>query len=209
VDYVATDAYYQTEDSLVGLLQDVYNYNVRFKKPQFVSEYGGTPYGGSEQLLAADLHNGIWIGYHIPFGAAPLYFWHNFVEDKNLFRHYRALAEYAFGEDRVQDNLLPVPVNLSPPAAKAVCLKNDRKALLWFYTSGQLTQPPQPDSPVFTNATSARLEGFVPGTYFLEFWDTYAGGVFDRSKVVSSDGSIAFQLPLSNKDFALKIRLSE
>lgn len=211
VDYVVTNAYYQERrTNLVDTLARISDFNSRFGKPQFVSEFGGSSAGGSDQLLAADLHNGLWAGYHLPFAGTPLFWWHNFIQDLDLYGLFGALARYHSGEDRLAAPLEPRAMTLSgeePARLDVLCLAGETRALAWFYAPDRLGRPARPDDPELARGLEASIEGLTPGLYLLEFWDT--GGGFPgerRYGEVDAAGRLVFPLPPANRDFALKIR---
>ncbi len=208
VAYTLTNAYYGGRNGLAATLSNAARFLERFDKPHFVSEYGGSSGGGDEDLLKADLHNGLWIGYHLPFAAPPLFWWHNFIEEQNLFFHYRALANYAAGEDRSLEKLVPARVALNGEGVEktaSFCLKGSRRAFIWFYDQGQLSRLPAEDGLPFFKQARASLEGLESGDYRLEFWDTYRGVIFEERRV-KGQGRLEFDLPPVNRDFAVKIK---
>ncbi|MCX7705167.1 MAG: DUF5060 domain-containing protein [bacterium] len=208
VDYVLTNAYYDVRGgNIVDTLKNIVNFNARFNKPHFVSEYGGNWNAGPEALIEADLHNGIWAGAHLPFAAVPLFWWHNFIEDKNLYYHYKALAQYLGDIDRVKENFEPKTIAISgenTEKIKSLCLANQEKAIVWIYGQDRLKRPPAENDGPLTKNNQCTIEGLTQGDYMIEFWDTYSGKIMDKKKKQNID-KLSFQLPEINRDFAIKI----
>jgi hypothetical protein len=209
VSYVTTNAYYGGAGNIVKTLQGIANFNARFNKPQFASEFGGNWNAGPKEMLEADIHNGIWAGYHLPLAATPLYWWHNYIEDKDLYFYYRALAKYNEGENRLDEKLYPKNCIISGENIKnldVLGMGNDHYVLLWFYGTDRLTQPPKPDdAPLAVNASFSLTE-MQAGDYDVEFWDTYKGVVLEKKTARCDNGTLAVAIPQSNKDFAVKVK---
>ncbi|HOK80154.1 MAG TPA: DUF5060 domain-containing protein [bacterium] len=208
VDYVLTNAYYDVRGgNIVDYLKVIANFNARFNKPHFVSEYGGNWNAGPEALIEADLHNGIWAGSHLPFAATALFWWHNFIEEKNLYFHYKALAEYMTGVDRLKEKLDPKQVKITGENEnniKSLCLAGQEKALIWVYGQDRLKKPPSDSDPPLTKNNQCLIEDLIPGDYVIEFWDTYTGKIV-KTEIEKNQGSLSFMLPETNRDFAIKI----
>jgi len=208
VDFVLTNAYYPVNRSnIVDYLVTVADFNSRFNKPHFVSEYGGNWNAGPEELIEADLHNGIWAGAHLPFAAIPLFWWHNFIEDKNLYYHYKALAQYLENIDRTKESFNPKSIKITGDnvsSIKSLCIASQEKALIWIYEQDRLKKPPAETDPPITKNNQCIIDGLISGDYMIEFWDTYSGKITQTQKVKLTDG-LAFLLPQISRDFAIKI----
>jgi len=209
VDYVLTNAYYGISGGdIVSTLKNIVDFNSRFNKPHFVSEYGGNWNAGPEQLIEADLHNGIWAGAHLSFAAVPLFWWHNFIEEKNLYFYYKALAEYIGSEDRLKERFEQKTIKISGENISnigSLCLASDKKALIWIYGKDRLKRPPvDSDPPLTTKSHQCTIDGLIPGDYVIEFWNTYSGKIFETKKEINQ-GILSFTLPDVNRDFAVKV----
>ncbi len=208
VDYVLTNGYYGVgKGNIVDTLKHIASFNARFNKPHFVSEYGGNWNAGPESLLEADIHNGIWAGCHLPFAAIPLYWWHNHIEEKNLYFYYKALANYMMFEDRLNTRLDPKKITISGENSNKVgnlCMASENRALIWIYGQDRLNRPPADSDEFLTKNNQCLIDGLLPGDYVIEFWDTYAG-IIKETKRVKNEGTLNFQLPDSNRDFAVKL----
>ncbi len=208
VDYVLTNAYYGVNnDNIVNALKRISIFNARFNKPHFVSEYGGNWNAGPESLLDADIHNGIWAGSHLPFAASPLYWWHNNIEEKNLYFLYKALANYMALENRLEVKVEPKNITISGETSdkiKYLCMSAETRTLIWIYGQDRLNRLPQDSDPYLTKNCVCTVEGLIPGDYVIEFWDTYTG-IIKETRKIKNEGTLNFQLPDTNKDFAIKL----
>lgn len=205
VDFVLTNGYYDgRKGNIVDTLKNIANFNARFNKPHFVSEYGGNWNAGPEALIEADLHNGIWAGAHLQFAAVPLFWWHNFIEDKNLYYHYKALSQYLEGIDRINERFEQKIVKITEENVQSLCLASQEKALVWIYEQNRLKKPPAETDIPLTKNSQCTIEGLTQGDYMIEFWDTYSGKIIEKRKEKNTD-KLIFQLPEINRDFAVKI----
>ncbi|MCM8815636.1 MAG: DUF5060 domain-containing protein [Candidatus Omnitrophica bacterium] len=209
VDFVLTNAYYNVNSgNIVDYLKTIADFNARFKKPHFVSEYGGNWNAGPQPLIEADLHNGIWAGAHLEFAAVPLFWWHNFIEDKNLYFHYKALTNYLRDIDRLIDTFESKTVTITGENLenlKSLCLASKQKAIIWIYSRDRLKRPPSDADLPITKNNKCSIEGLNQGDYVIEFWDTYSGKIIQKIRESSYDGTLNFSLLEINKDFAIKI----
>ena len=62
----------------------------------------------------------IWAGSHLPFAASPLYWWHNNIEEKNLYFLYKALANYMALENRLEVKVEPKNITISGEASDKI-----------------------------------------------------------------------------------------
>ncbi|MEK7414631.1 MAG: beta-galactosidase, partial [Planctomycetota bacterium] len=180
---------------------------VRYKKPVLVAEFGGRSELGAPSFdyLEAQLHSGIWASLVEPFAGLALHWWWNFVDGANLYPHYRGLANFAAGIDRIAHDYRQVkPTIISARSRLAAAgMQDSNSGFYWIY-----------DLEIFENwknvptTANARIElhNLKPGLYRLEFWDTMAGKtVAVREETLSADPTIA--LPPVPRDLALKISL--
>jgi hypothetical protein len=98
---------------------------------------------------------------------------------------------------------------LSRPNLRALCLANDRSALLWVQNPDHIWWhdrrgiAPQP-----AGESEIEISGFLPGEFRIEEWDTYSGGRKALARVVTHDGNVIVTVPAGlTTDTAYKIRL--
>jgi hypothetical protein len=94
-----------------------------YKKPHFVGEFGADADGprGDADPTGIQLHNGIWSTALSPSaGTAMLWWWDNYIDPKNLYPQFRALAAFLRGVDWPRARLAPLGAATmafqSPPA---------------------------------------------------------------------------------------------
>ena len=208
IDYIAVDAY-REKGGIVPLLYSTARALRRHNKPIWVTEYGGSPSGASWAHLEADLHAGIWAGYMLDHVGTPLLWWFMYIDAHKKYGHYKALANYARGEDRRNRGLLAGAAPLEGPRARrarAIALKNDRSAYVWIYDmTAARVAPASGWEPVY-KGLAVRLKGMRTGAYAVEFWDTYKGAIVGKAAVAATGSGLLIPLPEFKSDMAVKVR---
>jgi len=223
IDYVAVDAYRQGNDgrSIAHLIAETYHHCKQWPKPQFVTEYGGSPLGNSRQKLESDLHSGIWAGYMLPMVGTPLLWWFDFIdrgyrgqgiEGDGLYGHFRALANYAEGEDRRDLDLGVGTVTLggshSAARLKGMSLQSRRRAYCWIYEESGMQSMQQEANATRYAGVQVTLNNLENTDWTIEFWDTYNGHELKQHRAAarSENGVLQFTLPPFKRDIAVKVK---
>ena len=216
IDYVVVDAY-RGKGSIVPLIKTTYSYGFRpYNKPGFVTEYGGSPFGTTVPGLIADLHAGIWSTFMTPAAGTPLLWWFDFVDRKDHYFHYKALANYARGEDRRGKSLeMATPRLVADDAdnlvhmtrTRAMSLQNRESCYAWVYDQQVSERMPASDE-LADDVVGLTLVviGMNPGKYGVEIWDTYKGTIISTSETEAARRTVSVKLPTFKKDIALKIK---
>jgi len=210
IDYIALDAYRRRDGgAIVPLLYNTCRALRRYNKPIWITEYGGTPFGTSLPRLEADLHAGIWSGYMLDHVGTPLLWWFMYIDTHKKYSHYKALANFARGEDLRNRGLKSGAGKVVGPKAaqaRAVVLKNDRSAYLWVYDLRAAEEMPPAGREVVRKGLSVQLTKMQPGAYAIEFWDTYKGEVVGKASIAAKGGVLVIALPQIKNDIAVKVR---
>jgi hypothetical protein len=184
---------------------------MRFKKPALIEEQGrhwmGVEDGhewNTKAQLDADLHAGLWGSAMVPLSGATGYWWWLHVHLDNRYGDYRALANYLAGEDfRPQPGEAP----LEPGVRTVGEVRSDRRVYAWIV---------HPDTPLgkadieTISGAPLKVGNLLPGTYAVEFWDTYKGVVIERqnAEVTAAAKQLLIKLPPVYRDMALKVKLT-
>ncbi len=213
IDYIALDAY-RKDKSIVPLLEATARALEKFRKPILVTEYGGTPFGSPLPRIEADLHAGIWSAYMMNHAGTPLLWWFTYIDKHDQYRHYKALANFAQGEDRRNRKLKTVrPVVFGPPEsakwAEAIALHDDNSAYVWVYDSRSALEMPPEKAAIELAGFSLLIKGLKRGTYTVELWDTYEGKIIEKFSKAAEAGELLVPLPAFKNDIALKIKRSQ
>jgi len=113
-------------------------------------------------------------------GTGMYWWWHNYIDDYDLYRHYRAIAAFVKDVDwpsrewkdvRLSRPTLPVTLDVYGLAAPDRALVWVHDTLAFRIAEGKATKgPEQLDS-------SLNLVGLDDGDYSIEWWDTTSGTV--------------------------------
>jgi hypothetical protein len=208
IDYTITNAYYNVSknESIVGLLDRIIVFNGRFNKPTFVAEYGGTPMGGTEKNLKRDIITGLWYSYHLSFASAPLFWWHRFVKDNNLFHLYKSFSDYISGIDKTGDIFEAHKVKLEGDDKKhidAVAFGNNYFTGCWIYDQDILKDM---EKQIFREIKDMKLtiEDKTPGRYIVAFYDMEKG-LLAEELIKTESTVLDIKLPPFKKWIALKV----
>jgi hypothetical protein len=204
----------------VGLSQEI-------GKPIVVSEYGGDWCGATDNNLMAEQHGGIWAAYMIGMTSTPLFWWFEFVDQHDLYGTYLGFSRFIEGEDRrgKPATTKRLEAVAGEPGPRVNCLARigsdwldawifQDKALPYinyyeskdaFYADEKTIEAPW----VFAAISNARVlvNGFRPGDYTLEYWNTLTGEVVSANTAsVVSDEKLVIQPPEFTRDIAVKVR---
>jgi hypothetical protein len=175
-----------------------------------ISEYG---VGHSVDQLEANFHGGLWSSTVVPMAATAMFWWWNFVDSEDLYYHYKPVALFNRGEDRRGKDWQLTSAQVRREGGlheelRVLGRQNGTEAHLWIYDSqifsqndGERYRRP----PSFVGATLV-VPGLDPGTYRVEFWNTYSGKVTLTQDVGVSGEALKVPLPTVQADLALKIR---
>lgn len=214
MDHCPVDAYHGQEPSLyiVTLLRLTALFNNPYKKPVFVTEFGGNWNGQDIKHLDDALHAALWSSTCIPLGGTPLFWWWQVVEEENFYPKYLAISRFMAGEDRRHPEMVTYTPQLLNGKAPAVgidvqCLKDKKTAIGWIFCTTEFDRL----DPV-GEATVLELKmvftGMAAGAYNVEFWDTVAGRPLPVKRRVTPDENDTFTIdvPPFARDLAFKVK---
>jgi hypothetical protein len=82
----------------------------KYDKPNIIGEFGDDWQGGGEDPAGTVVHQGLWATAILGGGAMP-WWWDSYIHPKNLYFHWRALADFWRGEDLRTGDFESVPVS--------------------------------------------------------------------------------------------------
>ena len=207
----------------------------RYGKPFLIEEYAGQPNGGSMQVLAHSIHDGLWAGWMMPLAGTPMAWWWNLIFEKKLTRFYTVFREFIAGEDlRGVDWQYRRFSILNSNKIKAMGRLAKNRGYLWIYQNdiSNLTyrrhsyrSGPQRAHQKFTsvvkpgynpltdtapsifgpyNDLKLVIDRLEPGTYSVEFWDTWSISKKTEINLTSTNGKLTIPLPSMERDLAVK-----
>ena len=211
IDFTITNGYYDVKrESLLTCLDNIHRHHSKFRKPAFVSEFGGTSGGSTVENLKRDIIAGLWYGYHKPFAAAPLFWWHRFVKEKELFNIYSVFSEYSSGVDRISSILEEGKAEIEGPGKKqlfASTLENDYFVSCWVYDFAVTKDMRNNPFPAMKDIEIV-VKNKKDGRYNVSFYDMEKGLI--EKKIIETDsGTLKIQLPPFNRWIAFKAEYYE
>lgn len=176
-----------------------------YGKPVLVAEYGGRSELGapSEDYLRGQLHSGIWASFTSPFAGLALQWWWNFTDGADLYGHYRGLARFAAGIDRLTHDYWPVRSRIAAEDTilHVAGMQSADSGFYWIHHPNIFVA--WDDVPTIGNAT-LRVSDLQPGRYQLECWHTLRGEIL-LTTIVELSGQNDLPLPAIERDLAVKL----
>jgi hypothetical protein len=123
MDFVQTHCYgpRDTAGALVSWSRDK---AAKYNKPHLVGEFGADALGQNDakDVEGVHLHNGIWATALCgDAGTAMTWWWDSYIEPRNLYHHFAALARFVKGVDWIKGGFVPAKVEsvARPPGTPA------------------------------------------------------------------------------------------
>lgn len=209
MDYCPVDAYHNSSEALhiVTLMRQTADFNVPYRKPVLITEFGGTPMGQGLKHLVDSLHAALWSSTCIPVGGTPLLWWWHLVEEENLYPMYGAVQRFMRTVDRRNPALVVAAAAVQSPAdaLSVQCMSDGQAAHGWIY-HGPRYETIDPAGPLVTSNAVLQIKGIEPGAYSAEFWDTHLGAPVATNLAEVAAGPIQIAVPAFARDVAFKLR---
>jgi len=205
LETLVSNAYSQT---IVDTMTEYYFKRKPFGKPMQVHEYG---VGRNARELENNLHGGIWTSSLSPMLGTALFWWWPFIDKKDLYFHYKAVAKFLEGLDRRGKNFQLSSARIvsisGEKSAKASVtgMQNENSAYLWVYDISIFNSRTPSEKVELIESVRLVFELFESGIYCVEFWDTYKGEKFLSFEKYFSAGECEINIPSFSKDIAVKI----
>jgi len=198
--------------NIVDVMKDIFHKKAVFRKPALMTECGYDFRGSTPELTERYIPICIWASYMMPFAGAGMQWWWDFIDDRDLYFYFRALARFAAGEDRRRRNLEMASAqvvdsvsDLPVPGMRAECLRNDQNGYLWVCDQ-VLFDKSFRGTPPLHEGKAVSLPGLRDGQYVAQYWDTHTGEVLAESEFVARGGSARFPLPPFRGNMAIKVK---
>lgn len=180
-------------------------------KPYLLGEFGGAEagvYGATGNVVhkadpvGVHLHNALWASALSGACGTPLHWWwDSYIRPRKLYPHYAALAAFHRGTQPWSQELRPV--DLSTPEVRVLALRSEARIILWAQNrEATWENAAKLDQLEPTAATTVRLDGFQPGVYRVEWWDTRTGKVVRTREVGAMGGAVRLEIPALRIDAA-------
>lgn len=217
LDAIGLDAYFQpgvytSAESLFGLMRDTMldpgdGWRVsgcaRWRKPVFVTEYGGGWREANKATLAAEHRSGAWLALVTGEAAAPMLWWHEWVDQTDAWAPYHAIRAFLQGED------------LRGEAGESVSLVCEGGEECWaqaWRRPGRMLVYLQDATWGRTAKASLHQGGALelspsagPGRMHVQWWDADRGIVTAESVLTHAGGRLLVPIPDFRGQIALKV----
>jgi hypothetical protein len=185
----------------------------QFGKPYLMSEFGlQRDRMDIRRLCDRDqdgvhMHNGIWAAIaHGAAGGAQLWWWGQYVDPKNLYYHFQAVANFAKDVPWTTAGFAPAEAKASDANLRAVGLLGKKLSILWLQNKNHTWWNVINDAPVApVEKATVTLNGVAPGAHKVEFWNTWTGRVENTRQLTAKGGALEIPIPGLARDMALKI----
>ncbi len=193
----------------VGTADAGQNYN----KPILITEFGGSAMATSLEKLMIEQHGALWSGACLPLAGIPMFWWWQVIDENNLYPRYTAIKKFMEGVDPRDTAAKRVPIVLGvaeggdkeqPQKFAAVCTASPEKARGYIHPARFARAG---EAPPAADRLTVNIEGFIPGLYRVEFFETEAGTSVRRFDVRSQERLLTIPVPKFNSDCAFKLHL--
>jgi hypothetical protein len=218
IDYLCIDAYYNGDRSAEqnNTLMDLIYFGTmdttrglgRYKKPVWVTEFGGSSQGGSSPALVAELATAGWSAMTSGNAGMPMMWWFEWIDQADRWQPFSALSAFVRGEDFRGEN------------ARGVVLANSSKrGVLWSrawvrpgkmlgYVADHEWAATGENEPELTD-TSVRIGASVSaGPCRVAWWDADRGIVIKTDSFVHAGGVLDIRPPAFKRHIAFKLTRS-
>jgi len=184
IGIVQAHSYWEAQyDAAQYTLQDTDHLMRPYGKPFFFGEQGVENPVAMMKLDPDGLHfhDTIWASALSGAAGTGLYWWwHNYVEGLDLYRHYKPLAAFLKGEDLAARKWTRAGLSRpNLPVTLAVYgLAAPDRALLWIHDPlGFRIADGKPERGPGQSAASLNVTGLADGEYTIDWWDTIRGEI--------------------------------
>jgi hypothetical protein len=184
-----------------------------FNKPYLMSEFGlQRDRMDIRRLCDRDqdgvhMHNGIWAAIaHGAAGTAQLWWWGQYVDPKNLYYHFQAVANFAKDVPWTTAGFAPATVKASDGNLRAVGLLGKQLSILWLQNKNHTWWNVINEVPIApVEKAEVVLSGCAPGRHKVEYWNTWTGRVERTEQLTARGSELRIPVPVLARDMAVKI----
>ncbi|EKD28706.1 MAG: hypothetical protein ACD_79C00238G0002 [uncultured bacterium] len=205
MDFVFNTAFIsEYGDNLVDLVKSYNQLSAPYNKPYLLAEYGGHARGNDEVELGGQFYCGIWAQYMNPKSPGSTgFWWWSFIESKDLYKHYKGLADYNLGEEQYLGNFVSIEdIKISDNMVGAMGKMLKDRHYLWFFENTIRYSIIDIGARKNVFVTYKPISG---GKFKIEFWNTSEGEIISETSTLTAlDGTLKFKLPDFIGDIACK-----
>lgn len=183
-----------------------------YNKPCLLAEFGFMGEGEASSLNKLDpggiaLHNSIWAGALSGAAGTPMqWWWDNYIDPNDLYRHYRALSAFLRGTEWNADW---TPMRVETGGVRVLALRGESHTLLWVQNLANTwhNRVKVGRQPRTLKGIGLKLSGFPAGKYACEWFDTYAGRPLATVTLDASGDEFRLEPPDFQYDVAARLDL--
>ncbi len=176
----------------------------------------GLDYPGGPQQELADLsldtegiwlHNFVWGGIN-PGGMYDLYWWTDNIRNHDLYHHYGPYRDFVDDVPLSNGNYRDAEATTSHPDLRAWGQKDGvyRRAHLWVQNRNHTWRNVVDGVTIPALSGQITIPGMTPGSYLVEWWDTYTGVIVKTEVVEANSEGLVLSLPTPlDDDIAVKV----
>ncbi|NRA36533.1 MAG: hypothetical protein HRU15_00190 [Planctomycetes bacterium] len=216
IDIILLDAYHHPNnrrwlrstmgDLMADSLFDTQYGTARFKKPVFVTEYGGALGDHSHNKLAVEHRTGRWQALMAGHAASPMLWWHEWVDQGEHFAPFDALEKFVRGEDLRGTGSRSVELSAKSSSGKMWCRAWARKGLLLIYAQDQKWAETWGEAPPLQQIEIIVGASIAAGALQLESWNADSGALIDSRTIQHAGGQLILRAAKCLGHIAFKLR---
>lgn len=214
LDFMPLDAYHHSlPERIIALTAGTADAGLPYNKPILITEFGGSPMAAGREHLMIEQHAALWSGACVPLAGLPMFWWWQVVDENDLYGRYTAVKRFMENIDPRDITSKSVPAVLTVPeggnpkllqAFDAVCTASPEKARGYIYPK---RFPRAGETATETGTLTVTVNGFTPGLFRVEFFETETGKSVRRFDVRTHENQLEIPVPHFRSDCAFKVNL--
>ena len=217
MDFNPLDAYNNGDpehpERVINLAVGTADAGLAYNKPILITEFGGSAMAANLENLKIEQHAALWAGACLPLAGIPMFWWWQVVDENDLYGRYTAVKHFMENVDPRDTSSKRMPVTLSVPEGgdktllqtfDGICTASPEKARGYLYPK---RFPRAGETAPETGALTATIDGFTPGLFRVEFFETESGKSVRRFDVRTQENRLAIPVPHFRSDCAFKVSL--
>lgn len=174
----------------------------RYRKPVLITEYGGSAQAGDEALILADHASGAWAALVGGHAGSPMLWWHEWVDQGDRWKPYRAVQTFLSGEDLRGGQSRPAQVINSDVAIDAMTWIQSNRILAYLVARSWSRTG---HASVESKGARIVLTLLPPGRWHWHWWDADRGTPTQSGHVEHRGGDFDLPIPPMSRHLALKL----
>ncbi len=217
MDFNPLDAYNngrpEQPEHIIDLVVGTADAGAAYNKPILITEFGGSAMAAGLENLMIEQHAALWSGACVPLGGIPMFWWWQVIDENNLYKRYIPIRAFMEGVDPRDTSAKRMPATLTVDEKgdkallqkfEAVCTASPEKARGYIHPARFARASQEPPS---AEHLSVNIDGFIPGLYRVEFFETETGKSVRRFDVRSQEKLLSIPVPKFSSDCAFKLHL--